>query len=106
MKKALAREPDERYPTCGALIVAAEEALGLRERPTVRRRTVLLVVAATIAVALAALAVALVTRENGAKTVPIVRDNFSLVAIGIVIVSILPMVFEFLKYRRRDAQSL
>jgi membrane-associated protein len=41
--------------------------------------------------------------------VPIVRDNFSLVAIGIVIVSILPMVFEFVKYhrqRRRDPQSL
>jgi membrane-associated protein len=41
--------------------------------------------------------------------VPIVRDNFSLVAIGIVVVSVLPMVFEFLKYRRslkQDAQSL
>jgi membrane-associated protein len=41
--------------------------------------------------------------------VPIVRDNFSLVAIGIVVVSILPMVFEFVKYRRsskRDAPSL
>jgi membrane-associated protein len=32
--------------------------------------------------------------------VPIVRDNFSLVAIGIVIVSVLPMVFEFIRYRR------
>jgi membrane-associated protein len=32
--------------------------------------------------------------------VPIVRDNFSLVALGIVVVSILPMVFEYLKYRR------
>ncbi len=41
--------------------------------------------------------------------VPIVRDNFSLVAMGIVIVSVLPMVYEFVKYhrqRRRDAQSL
>lgn len=41
--------------------------------------------------------------------VPLVRDNFSLVAIGIVIVSILPMVFEFVKYqrsRKRDAESL
>ena len=76
IRKALAKEPDERYPTCGALIVAAEQALGLRQRPTVRRRTVLLVVAATIAVALAAaFAVALVTREDGAKTVPIVREN-------------------------------
>ena len=34
--------------------------------------------------------------------VPIVRDNFSLVALGIVIVSVLPMVFEFIRYRRRD----
>jgi hypothetical protein len=74
--KALAKEPDDRYPTCGALITAAEQALGLRHRPAVRRRTVLLVVAATIAVALAAaLAVALVTREDGAKTVPTVREN-------------------------------
>jgi membrane-associated protein len=32
--------------------------------------------------------------------VPIVRDNFSLVAIGIVIVSVLPMVVEFIRYRR------
>ncbi len=76
IRKALAKEPDERYPTCGALIVAAEQALGLRQRPIVRRRSVLLVLAATIAVALgAALAVALITREDGAKTVPIVREN-------------------------------
>lgn len=32
--------------------------------------------------------------------VPIVRDNFSLVAIGIVIVSVLPMAVEFIRYRR------
>ena len=32
--------------------------------------------------------------------VPFVKDNFSLVAIGIVVVSLLPMVFEFLKHRR------
>jgi hypothetical protein len=32
--------------------------------------------------------------------VPIVKNNFSLVALGIVVVSLLPMVFEFLKYRR------
>ena len=35
--------------------------------------------------------------------VPIVRDNFSLVALGIVIVSVLPMVFEYLRYRRDAA---
>ena len=32
--------------------------------------------------------------------VPIVRDNFSLVAIGIVIISLLPLLFEYLKFRR------
>ena len=32
--------------------------------------------------------------------VPVIKDNFSLVAIGIVVVSILPMVFEYLRYRR------
>jgi membrane-associated protein len=33
--------------------------------------------------------------------VPIVKDNFSLVAIGIVVVSLLPMVIEFVRYRRQ-----
>ena len=32
--------------------------------------------------------------------VPIIRENFSLVALGIVAVSLLPMVFEFIKHRR------
>jgi membrane-associated protein len=32
--------------------------------------------------------------------VPVIKENFSLVAIGIVIVSVLPMVFEFIKHRR------
>jgi len=32
--------------------------------------------------------------------VPIIKENFTLVTIGIVIVSVLPMVFEFVKHRR------
>jgi membrane-associated protein len=32
--------------------------------------------------------------------VPIVRDNFTLVALGIIVVSILPMVFEVIRHRR------
>jgi len=35
--------------------------------------------------------------------VPIVKQNFSLVTIGIVIVSVLPMVIEYLRHRRRSA---
>jgi membrane-associated protein len=37
--------------------------------------------------------------------VPVVRENFSLITIGIVIVSILPMVFEYLRYRRQGRMS-
>ena len=37
--------------------------------------------------------------------VPIVKDNFSLVALGIVIISVLPMVFEFIRYRRESTLS-
>jgi membrane-associated protein len=32
--------------------------------------------------------------------VPIVRDNFSLVTLGIIVVSFLPMLVEYLRYRR------
>lgn len=32
--------------------------------------------------------------------VPVVKDNFSLVALGIVAVSLLPMVYEFMRHRR------
>src|ERR1035437_2434389 len=35
--------------------------------------------------------------------VPMVKDNFSLVTIGIVFVSILPMLVEYLRHRRRPA---
>ena len=37
--------------------------------------------------------------------VPVVKDNFSLVALGIVIVSILPMVVEYLRHRRQSARA-
>jgi membrane-associated protein len=37
--------------------------------------------------------------------VPIVRDNFSIVALGIVFVSLLPMLIEYLRHRRRARGS-
>ncbi len=33
--------------------------------------------------------------------VPIIKDNFSLVALGIVFVSLLPMIIEYVRHRRR-----
>jgi membrane-associated protein len=37
--------------------------------------------------------------------IPIVKNNFSLVTIGIVVVSLLPMVFELLAHRRRAGSA-
>ena len=37
--------------------------------------------------------------------VPVVRENFSLVALGIVFVSLLPMLFEYLRHRRQARPS-
>jgi membrane-associated protein len=37
--------------------------------------------------------------------VPIVKENFSLVTIGIVVVSVLPAVVEFLRHRRRGSAA-
>jgi len=76
IRKAMAKSPDERYPTCAALFAAAEEALGFRQRSILRRRTLLLLAAATTLALLAAvLAVALVTRGDEAKAAPVVRTN-------------------------------
>ena len=79
IRKALAKDPDDRYPTCGALIAAAEEALGLRQRPhrSGGARLLLVAAAATRQWSLAAaLAVALVTRDDGRRSsVPTVREN-------------------------------
>ena len=35
--------------------------------------------------------------------IPIIKNNFSLVTIGIVFVSVLPMVYEFIAHRRRSS---
>jgi len=37
--------------------------------------------------------------------IPIVKNNFSLVTIGIVVVSVLPMVFELIAHRRRPGSA-
>jgi hypothetical protein len=67
IRTALAKEPDDRYPTCAALISAAEHALGLdlgRSTPLHQRKSVLLG-ATVMLMILAAATVAAVGATSG-----------------------------------------
>jgi len=64
--KAMAKDPEERYATCGELIAAAEDALGLGPVAPPRRRRLAVAVAVLAALtALAALASAFSDRGRG-----------------------------------------
>ncbi|MFL5954638.1 MAG: serine/threonine-protein kinase [Gaiellaceae bacterium] len=65
IRKAMAKEPEDRYATCAALIGAAEEAFGFRRVPPLRRRKALLIVAALLVAATAAAALAAVLTMGG-----------------------------------------
>ncbi|HEX9350143.1 MAG TPA: extracellular solute-binding protein, partial [Gaiellaceae bacterium] len=56
---AMAKEPEDRYPTCTALLADAEAALGLRQRPILRPGRRLLLVGAVIVALGAAAAIAI-----------------------------------------------
>ena len=65
IRTALAKEPDERYPTCTALISAAEHALGFERSTPLHRRKSVLLVAAIMLMALTAATVAAVLATDG-----------------------------------------
>jgi serine/threonine protein kinase len=77
LAKALAKAPEDRYPSCETLVAEASDALGLHQVPTLRPRPLLLFAAAVIvALAAAAVAAALVFRGTHArKSPPSVRPN-------------------------------
>jgi hypothetical protein len=76
LARALAKEPADRYASCGDLMRDAQQALGLGRGADPRRRRLLLVAALVLAVLLAAAITAgAVLRGSGAATPPRVRPN-------------------------------
>jgi serine/threonine-protein kinase len=74
ISRALAKEPEHRYVSCGALTAAAESALGLRRSMPFRRRRAALLAAAFVIAMLAAagaIAAVLATDGHGKVAVPL-----------------------------------
>jgi Protein kinase domain len=65
IRKAMAKQPEDRYPTCSALVTAGEEALGFRRVPLLRRPRGLLLVGVTLVAAIAAAVAAAVLAAGG-----------------------------------------
>src|SRR5262249_50827814 len=77
--RALAKEPEQRYPSCGTLIVAAEHALGLAKTRRLPRRRLLLFAALIVVGGL--LAAISVPRGHGRAAAPLFARPNSLARI-------------------------
>src|SRR5579862_528966 len=80
LMRALAKEPEARFPSAGELVSAAERALGLRRAPRVGKRA-LFAVSAVVLALVAALAVALAVRGGRGSASPLLANGDTLVRI-------------------------
>jgi streptogramin lyase len=77
MPTALAKDPDERYATCGELVVAAQEALGLNRPVTIRDRKALIFVAVGVALAAAAVIAGVLISQGGGPGKPSTKPTLT-----------------------------
>ena len=83
LRKALAKDPADRQPTCAALIAATETALGLGAPRRSRRRTLLVAAGAAVLAGLAAVVAALIagSGSNGGPAGPLYGEPNSVIRI-------------------------
>jgi Protein kinase domain len=72
--RALAKEPEERYPRAAELVAAAERTFGIRRTSLIGKR-VLIVVAGVVLALVAALAVVLAVRGSGRSAAPLLASG-------------------------------
>ena len=70
LARAMAKDPADRQPTCGALVGEARKALGLDARPRTSRVLLAAAAAAVVALIAAAVGAVLVLREDTASASP------------------------------------
>jgi YVTN family beta-propeller protein len=76
IRKAMAKDPEQRYTTCAAVTTAAGEALGLRRESVLLRHKLLIIAGGATALALAAVLVAaLIVRRDGGGAAPAVTAD-------------------------------
>jgi hypothetical protein len=75
LARALAKEPAQRYASCGAFMGDAQQALGLRRGADMRRRRLLLIAALVFALLFAAAISFALLHGRGAAAPPEVRPN-------------------------------
>src|SRR5215472_17412417 len=68
--RALAKEPERRFATCGALVAAAGQALGLGKVGSPRRRSLLLAGAVGLAIAVGGIVIATTLAHDARKSGP------------------------------------
>jgi YVTN family beta-propeller protein len=75
--KALAKDPEERYPSCRALVEAAAQALGVRDVVLVRDRRPLLVALVGLLLAGGAAAAAVLLSQGGGPPKPTTKPTIA-----------------------------
>ena len=75
--KAMAKDPDERYASCGELVGAAREALGLHQPISIRDRKAIILTAVGVALAAAAVIAGVLLSQGGGPGKPSTKPTLT-----------------------------